>query len=93
MFAIGVPVAAIFGAVAYWVYSAQDVVDCVLDECTGHPNRTAPVVLGLIGGAGLVLGVVGLVKLIIRVSARARIRQAYAEGQLSLTGGGVRLRF
>ena len=56
----------------------------------GGAYRVATAVLGTIAGVGLVLGVVGLVKLIIRVGHRAQIRREYHQGTLSFDGAVLR---
>lgn len=92
MLSVGVPVAGIFGLAAYYAYHIEDGVDCTFDDCSGS-NRVATAVLGTIAGAGLVLGVIGLIKLVKRVATRARIRRDFRQGTLTLTPGGVGLRF
>tara|TARA_B100001750_G_C15455479_1_gene571342 strand:+ start:694 stop:1281 length:588 start_codon:yes stop_codon:yes gene_type:complete len=92
MTAVGIPIAAIFGLAAYYAYHVEDAVECFSDfECEDEePNRVATAVLGTIAGVGLVLGVVGLVKLIIRVGHRAQIRREYHQGTLSFDGAVLR---
>ncbi len=90
MFAVGLPVAAIFGYAAYLAYHVEDGA-CALTSSCGEPNRTATAVLGTLAGAGLVLGTVGLISLIIRVGKRGRIRAQYARGELAdLATGTIR---
>lgn len=90
MLAVGIPVAAIFGYAAYLAYHVEDAADCLFDDCA-EPNRTATAVLGTLAGAGLVLGTVGLISLIIRVGKRGRIRAQYARGELAdLATGTIR---
>jgi len=93
MTAAGIPIAAIFGVAAYYAYHVEDVVECISDDCSGDPNRTATAVLGTIAGVGLVLGVVGVIKLIARVGHRARIRAQHRRGELTFTGDGLRVAF
>lgn len=81
MFAVGLPLAAIFTYGAYLAYQTEDIVDCFADDCDS-PNRTATAVLGTIAGVGLTLATVGLITLIVRVGKRARIRQQFNRGEL-----------
>lgn len=91
MLAVGIPVAGIFGYAAYLAYHVEDAVDCTFGDCGGEPNRTATAVLGTLAGAGLVLGTVGLISLIIRVGKRGRIRAQYSRGELAdLASGTIR---
>jgi len=91
MLAVGIPVAGIFGYAAYLAYHVEDAVDCTFGDCGGEPNRTATAVLGTLAAAGLVLGTVGLISLIIRVGKRGRIRAQYARGELAdLATGTIR---
>ena len=90
MLAVGIPVAGIFGYAAYLAWHVEDGV-CSLSGSCGEPNRTATAVLGTLAGAGLVLGTVGLISLIIRVGKRGRIRAQYSRGELAdLASGTIR---
>ena len=90
MVVVGIPITLIFSYGAYIAYHVEDVVGCTFDDCTmEQPNRTATAVLGTIAGAGLVLGVVGIVQLIRRVRARAAVRAEFRAGQLTQRGPGA----
>ena len=90
MVAAGYPLGLIFAGAAYYAWQAEDVVDCIADDCNS-PSRVASTTLGIIGIAGLTVAIIGTILLAKRVRARVAIRRAFSDGTLSANG--FRLRF
>lgn len=84
MLAVGIPIAAIFTLAAYYAWQTEDFVECFDGACGDEePNRTATTVLGVIAGVGLVIGVIGLIRLIVRAGQRGKVRREFSRGNLT----------
>ena len=96
MTAIGVGLGLVFSAGAWLVKNASGVSRCLstAEDC-GSTNRTGTAVMGSIAAAAFTLGIIGFVRLVVRVAKRARIRSDYRSnrGGVSFDAESLSLRF
>lgn len=100
MTAIGVGLGLVFSAGAWLVKNASGVARCVDDlggvdddDC-GTTNTTGTAVMGSIAAAAFTIGIIGFIRLVVRVSKRARIRRDFRQSRgVSFDADSLSLRF
>lgn len=95
MATIGVGLGLVFSAGAWLVKNASGVSRCITDgaEDCGTTNRTGTAVMGSIAAAAFTLGIIGFVRLVVRVAKRARIRRDFRQRGVSFDVENLSLRF
>jgi len=95
MTAIGVGLGLVFSAGAWLVKNASGVSRCLstTEDC-GTTNRTGTAVMGSIAAAAFTIGIIGFIRLVVRVSKRARIRRDFRQSRgVSFDADSLSLRF
>lgn len=94
MTTIGIGLGLVFSASAWLVKNASGVSRCLGDdgsEC-GTTNRTGTAVMGSLAAASFTLGIIGFIRLVVRIAKRARIRRDFRQ-RTTVGVEGMTLRF
>lgn len=94
MTTIGIGLGLVFSASAWLVKNASGVSRCLGDdgsEC-GTTNRAGTAVMGSLAAASFTLGIIGFIRLVVRIAKRARIRRDFRQ-RTTVGVEGMTLRF
>ncbi len=94
MTTIGIGLGLVFSAGAWLVKNASGVSRCLSDDGAdcGTTNRTGTAVMGSLAAASFTLGVIGFIRLVVRIAKRARIRRDFRQ-RTTVGLDGMTLRF